>query len=422
MKRREFIKQSVQLSVLAAGASTLSMFVPAPGFAQTKSRKKLIFVFLRGGADALGYFCPKDIAKLETLRKESSVIMSPANRVAVDGLPFYVHRGLKDLFLNSSGKPYGDVAALIHTGSINATRSHFEQMDLIESGSSSAKLADGFLGRAAAQLASRRNVSLGPIIPHSMRGAEPLLVQSLDALKGDLKVSSRDGKRSIQSQTPIHERLEMFKNSENCESGQALCELAQNAKGEILHLKESYEKVTNSRPWSAQKTGFSQALHLAQSIGRSEFNPGIMTIDVGGWDTHNLEGMNTPDGAFFKNISDVGANLAAVRQDLKSEWNDTVIVVMSEFGRTAVSNGSFGTDHGRGGMMIVMGGGVNRKYKDWQMPWDLANLDGADGSRALQVKTDYRQIMAEILQKHLKVSLDSVFPGYSAPTYKGIIG
>ena len=83
---------------------------------------------------------------------------------------------------------------------------------------------------------------------------------------------------------------------------------------------------------------------------------------------------------------------------------DTVVVVMSEFGRTAAANLSLGTDHGRGGAMMVMGNRISQsRISTRATPWDLAQFDGTNGSQALRVNIDYREIMAELLERHLQI-------------------
>jgi uncharacterized protein (DUF1501 family) len=112
---------------------------------------------------------------------------------------------------------------------------------------------------------------------------------------------------------------------------------------------------------------------------------------------------------------------------------ETVVVVMSEFGRTAVANLSLGTDHGRGGAMMVMGQKIDQsRTSTGTTPWDLTNLDGAGGSQALAVKIDYREIMAELLERHLQIPwqgpsplsdkiVDKVFDDLASYTSRQII-
>ncbi len=162
---------------------------------------------------------------------------------------------------------------------------------------------------------------------------------------------------------------------------------------------------------------FGVALKSTAALIKAQVGVEAIAIDLNGWDTHNNQGPTT--GTMAALMTTLAGSLAAFHTDMFTGSNPSfTAVAMSEFGRRVAQNGSGGTDHGHGNVMLVMGGCVNGGQVMGQWP-GLApgqlyqNLD-------LQVTTDYRDVLAEIVQQRLGNSdLATVFPGYS-PTFKGV--
>ena len=141
-------------------------------------------------------------------------------------------------------------------------------------------------------------------------------------------------------------------------------------------------------------------------------NVGLETawIDVGGWDSHRNQG-SADTGELPKNLDRLGKALAAFRADLGPAFERVVVVVMSEFGRTARENGTGGTDHGHGNVMLVLGG----KVKGGRVLGNLPGLgpDQLHQERDLPVTTDFRDVLAELCERHLQMpDASPLFPGY----------
>jgi uncharacterized protein (DUF1501 family) len=152
-----------------------------------------------------------------------------------------------------------------------------------------------------------------------------------------------------------------------------------------------------------------QAARLAHLIGQDE-HIRLAFASLGGWDTHVNQG--NQKGQLTNRLRPLGDGLAALAQDLGKHWDDTVVVIVSEFGRTVHENGNGGTDHGHGNIIWVLGGGVRggRIYGDWP---DLATAQLYQG-RDLAITTDYRTVLAAILERHLRLGdrqLAQIFPG-----------
>jgi uncharacterized protein (DUF1501 family) len=133
---------------------------------------------------------------------------------------------------------------------------------------------------------------------------------------------------------------------------------------------------------------------------------------LGGWDTHVRQGAS--EGQLAGHLRPLGEGLASLAKGLGAEWQDTVVVVISEFGRTVHENGDGGTDHGHGNVMWVLGGGVRggRVYGDWPGLSSAALYQGRD----LAVTTDYRSVLAAVTGRHMRLSdkaLAEIFPGFS---------
>jgi uncharacterized protein (DUF1501 family) len=140
----------------------------------------------------------------------------------------------------------------------------------------------------------------------------------------------------------------------------------------------------------------------------------LAVISLGGWDTHVRQGNHA--GQLAERLRPLGDGLAAFAKALGSDWQETAIVVLSEFGRTVRENGDGGTDHGHGNVVWVLGGRVagGRVYGEWP---GLAP-DGLYEGRDLAVRTDFRSVLAAIAARHLRVpdrALGAVFPGFVPP-------
>jgi uncharacterized protein (DUF1501 family) len=140
----------------------------------------------------------------------------------------------------------------------------------------------------------------------------------------------------------------------------------------------------------------------------------VAFMALGGWDTHVNEG--AANGQLAGHLKPLGEGLASLAKSLGPNYRDTVIVVVSEFGRTMHENGNGGTDHGHGNAMWLMGGPVRGKkiYGKWP-GLSTANLYQ---ERDLAVTTDFREPLATMLQKHMQLTdaqIDRVFPNRPRP-------
>jgi len=166
------------------------------------------------------------------------------------------------------------------------------------------------------------------------------------------------------------------------------------------------------------KGRFGDSLKQLAQLIKADLGVQVAFADIGGWDHHVNEG--STQGQIANVLTEFSQSLAAFWTDLGDLREDTVVVTMSEFGRTARENGNRGTDHGHANVMFVLGGDVRggKIYGDWPGLQEEQLYDGRD----LALTTDFRDVLSELVARHLgNPNLKSVFPGYESPKFRGLL-
>jgi uncharacterized protein (DUF1501 family) len=276
-------------------------------------------------------------------------------------------------------------------------------MELIERGvSDESGPASGWIGRYLSNLKTgvespMRAVSLGKLPKHSLNG--PIPVTALNSIKDYHYAQSRTAQQILTSINILY-------------SGDD--QLSQVGKDTIRVLnslqKMDPDNYQSSGEYTYPSNEFAEGLKQIAMLFKAQVGLQAAAIDLGGWDTHFAQGGTT--GIFSNLIRQLSKGLAAFYSDLSDYKEHLTIVVMSEFGRRAKENGSLGTDHGHGGLMFVLGGGLNggRVYCEWPGLED-SQLSGPGD---LAVTTDYRDVLGELCAKRLKNPiLDVIFPDFT---------
>src|SRR6266849_6162241 len=382
INRRIFLKSSGL--ALVAGGLLPNVFVKMANAATTKGKKVLVAIFQRGAVDGLNVVVPYGEQAYYTVRPTIAV---PRESVLdLDGF-FGLHPSLGSVL------PYfkDESLAFVHAvGSPDATRSHFDAQDFMESGTPGVKTtADGFLSRALTTKkppSPLRAVALGTALPRILSGNANAV-----AMTNIAQFGVRGGISEFESMYP-----EAFQASR------------------ILKAADPTKlQPENSAQYPNNPLG--NALKQIAQLIKSDVGLEVAFTDVGGWDTHAAEG--GAQGQLANNLRQFSEAIAAFTCDLGSRMGDVVLATMSEFGRTVRENGNRGTDHGHANFMMVVGGGVKggKVYGAWP------GLTNRYENRDVQVTTDFRDVFAELLTKQLGVaSLKSVFPGYD-PKPRGIL-
>jgi uncharacterized protein (DUF1501 family) len=375
----------------------------APVLAPVPAVPVLLCVFLRGAADGLNVVVPHADADYYRLRPTIAVPQpgQKGGAIDLDGR-FGLHPRLAAL------KPSYDAGelAIVHAvGSPHPTRSHFEAQDYMETGAvGESSAARGWLARyfeqkpeSAAGAGALRAVALSGRSPLALRGYRNAVVAP--SLK-DFRLGG--GKALEPTLTHGFERLYRATAPELAErAGQYA--LASSA---LVARALRQQRTPAGAGYGRDGQEFADVARLIKA------DVGLETawIDVGGWDTHRAEG-SAENGELPRQLERLGRSLAAFRSDLGPAFERVVVVVMSEFGRTARENGTGGTDHGHGGAMLVLGGNVN----GGRVLGSFAGLapDQLHEGRDLPVTTDFRDLLAEVSERHLGLTdAGPLFPGF----------
>jgi len=346
----------------------------------------LAVIYLRGAADGLNLVAPLGDPDYALLRPDLRV--TPEAAVPLDGF-FGLNPALASL------EPLyadGDLAIVHAAGSPHGSRSHFDAQDFMERAAPGDRdVTDGWLNRYLATLVAPdawTGVSIGPASAAALAGARPsLALGSLEAFALQATGARRAALASLY------------------EAGDPHPELA-GAAGEAFEALDVIGAVPTDTGTVYPPGPVGSALRDAAALVRADVGVRVVAVDSGGWDHHEGEADALPPVAL-----DLAGSIAAFREDLGSHWERTCVLVMTEFGRTAAQNGSLGTDHGHGSVMLAAGAGVAGGRVVLQGGgWPgLGPADLFEG-RDLVVTTDFRDVFAEVLHRHLGVPLGAVAP------------
>jgi uncharacterized protein (DUF1501 family) len=426
--RRGFLK----MSTLAVGSATFgasimgrSVFAQAAGQANDHT---LVYVFLRGGADALSILAPNAACPgyADYIANQRATTHIPASKLLslasagtnpVLGLhPDAV--GLRDLFNQSR------LGLFMNSGCLNPTTSHFAQQDNIEGGSGEerdTRIKGGFLNRAMSGVdgqlglipAMSLNQSLaksllGPMPAFAINSAESLKMLTPGNLRSGLSLESRMDASFLKNTAPTRLVDGMLRaQASRIKSAVKLFAGVEQAKAD----PQNADQLIRLSP-SAEYHGypkFREAVKMIKDVPDMKF----ITIDVPGWDDH--VNLGAVDGKFSTRIAKLSSALKTFVDDLDENGllQKTTIVVMSEFGRRIAENSSKGVDHGRGGLMMVIGEGVEKQV--YAPGFSL--VDSAQDQGCLPVSLDYRQILAQVLEERMGIVnvYESSVAGSSSP-------
>jgi len=365
-----------------------------------RKRKILVAIFQRGAADGLNVVVPF-FEKLYYEMRPTIAVPQPGKNnggIDLDGR-FALHPSLQPL------KPLWDSGelAIIHaTGSPDPTRSHFDAQDFMESGTPGRTSEDGWLNRALGPVkpgvSPLRAIAIGAQLPRTLRGSRrAVAVNNLQ----QFETRNKDVASILESMyaTTADPRL-MASGKETFDAAKM-----------IESINRNPYPPANGAQYAG---GFGNALQQVARLIKADVGVEAAFAEIGGWDHHVNESPQLTNL-----LREFGASLAAFARDMGDRMEDIVLVTMSEFGRTAREDGSGGTDHGHGNVMMALGGPVRggKVYGRWPglEPEQLYE------QRDLAVTTDFRDVLGEFVSRHLGRSSDQVFPGYKPGEPLGLI-
>ncbi len=382
--RRKFLQ--------AAGAGTALIPFGRAAFAAAAGggNKRLVVVLLRGAVDGLNVVVPHGETAYYDARPTIAVPRPGRDGGALDlDGHFGLHPALAALMPQWRD---GTLAFVPASGSPDETRSHFDAQDYMESGTPGQKsTADGWMNRLLTELPVKRTstsaLSFGPTLPRIFAGPVDVATVPL----------GRAAANPIPLDRPvINAAFDQLYTGEDT-LARAYREGLESHKKVMKDLQADMMAADNGAP--SPITFGQDTAHLAQLI-KQDPSINLAFFALGGWDTHVNQGAS--DGQLASRLQPLAEGLAGLATGLGKDYQDTVVLVMSEFGRTVHENGNRGTDHGHGNVMWVMGGGINGGKIHGRWP----GLDAASlyEKRDLAVTTDFRSVIAAVLAGHMKLA------------------
>jgi uncharacterized protein (DUF1501 family) len=397
LTRRYFLRAS---AMAMAGVGTAPVWLARAAAQGGRPRKILVAIFQRGAADGLNIVVP--FAEQRYYAARPTLAVPPPGKangaIDLDGR-FGLHPSLQAL------KPLWDAGRLAiveAVGSPDPSRSHFDAQDYMESGTPGRAAGDGWLNRAlpaaAADTSPLRAVAIGARMPRTLSGNGGAIAI------GDIQ------QFQMRSQDAAGTLERMYAASADAQL------MAQGKRTfDALKMIATVNRQAYTPADGAQYVGeFGNALRQIARLIKADVGVEAAFADVAGWDHHVNEAPQL--GGLLQQF---GGSLAAFVRDMGDRMSDIVLVTMSEFGRTVQEDGTGGTDHGHGNVMMVVGGPVRggKVYGTWPglEPEQLFER------RDLAVTTDFREVLGELVLGHLGQPMDRAFPGYTPGTSLGLL-
>jgi uncharacterized protein (DUF1501 family) len=393
---------------LLAGAGVLFAWPFVPKLARAEGRDpRMLTIVLRGALDGLAVVAPVGDPDWVKLRGDKALVLdgkTPA--LALDSF-FALNPAMPNLHRLYKA----DQAAIVHASATPyRERSHFDGQDVLESGLPKPGRAEsGWLNRALGGLEAEARVTrkdqrafaVGPVTPLVVRGPAPVMSWT---------------PRRIQpaSEDTMARLLDLYHHTDTelaraIESRMELVTLARAGDPASLAPTEG-QQLPQGFPAQVRAYFADAAGTAAKFLARAD-GPRIGALAFNGWDTHVDEGADS--GRLATLLGALDGAIAAVEKNMGEAWRETVVAVVTEFGRTARINGTNGTDHGTGTIALLAGGALKGGHviADWP---GLKNANLYEG-RDLAATTDLRAVLKGLLKDHLRVTdqalADNVFPG-----------
>ncbi len=400
MTRRDFL-QTLGAGLLLPFGRNVWAASGAPG---TPTKRKLIVVMLRGAVDGLNVVAPVGDPNYLRLRPTIGLARAGADGGVLDLDGYF---GLHPALAALTPLWREQKLAFVHaSGSPDPSRSHFDAQDYLESGTPGVKnTPDGWMNRLASVLPGAatpsRLMGIGPVLPRILAGGAPAM---------NLANGAAGTRATVLDRPAVGAAFDQLY-ADDPRFGRAYAN-GKSAHKEVMDAAAGHE-MQAADGGAPLPNGFPDDAARLAGLMRNDPNMQLVFVALGGWDTHANQGGAT--GQLANRLAPLGQGLATLAQRLGPMFDDTTVLVMSEFGRTARQNGNGGTDHGHGNVMWLMGGGVagGKVYADWQGLGEAQLNEGRD----LPVTTDFRSVLAQVAERHLQLGerqLAQLFPALPA--------
>jgi uncharacterized protein (DUF1501 family) len=414
--RRNFLKIGCSAAIAAMVGSRFNTLVFGSPLDEP-NQNILVVIFLRGGSDVLSILPPlegDDRSYYEDARPELKIPV--AELLPLGSHPFGLHptaSALHDLY-NA-----GDLAIVQAAGMYSDTRSHFDAQAYMERGAPDQILpSTGWLTRhietAPFTIAPDElgTVALASALPASF-ASDPDAIALNSFSTFDINTGEYRWRSALKASL-----RQMY------ESGTSPSHVSGvNALDAVDIVTANFSGDYTPEPGVVYPdNSFGDHLMMVARIVKQQVGLRTAALDLGGWDTHQGQGSGS-SGYFADLLGVLSDGLGALYADLNTSQTDyterVTIAVMSEFGRRFVENANSGTDHGHGGMMLVLGGQTNGGLHG---VWPGLHTDQLYNGKDLEVTTDYRQVLSEIIIRQFENDhIDYVFPNYTGYSPLGVI-
>jgi uncharacterized protein (DUF1501 family) len=400
--------------LVGAGALAASAALPTVLFAKTGGPARLVVVILRGALDGLAAAPPHGDPHYALLHRELAIAAPRAadGALGLDSM-FGLHPSLQFLHERYLG---GELIMFHAVASPYRDRSHFDGQNVLENGlARPLGTADGWLNRALASL---------PRSAHQERAVAVSLNVPL-ILRGDAPVLSKSPLETPDIDEDLLARLADLYSKDDWLSAR-LSEAVQSEKlidasggGMPAPAALAGAPAAAGKPPTDRLSGVAR---MAGTLMHSEGGPEIAVIEASGWDTHANQG--GAKGTLAQRLAGLDNALRALADELGALWEQTAVLIVSEFGRTAAMNGTRGTDHGTGSCAFLAGGSVRggRVIADWPGLAPNALLENRDLKPTLDLRSVFKGLLDEHLHLDGKSLATRVFPdSFAAPALRGLI-
>jgi len=422
LRRRRFLQLG-----LAAGGSAFAVRYAFAARAVTDAR--FVFINMRGALDGLSAVPPYADPDYARLREQLAL---DAPGTADGSLPLDGHFGLNPGLSFVREAFDAREALIVHAvATPYRERSHFDGQDVLESGLTRPHATQiGWLNRAVAGLpagaghGAELGVALGQNVPLVLRGPAPIASWSpskLPAVDDDTmqRIADRYASDPLLSQRLGDALAADHIAAESAAAGEEPASTASTAAANMSAGAAAGAAGAAANPAGAAR--YLETVRAAAGFLQREDGPAVAVFDTTGWDTHFNEG--GAQGQLTQRLRAFDGALRAFKESLGSTWSRTVVLIATEFGRTAAANGTRGTDHGTGTVAFLLGGAVHggRVVCDWPGLSARVLYEGRD----LRATTDLRSVTKSVLRDHLHISprrLDAeVFPADNLPYIEDLI-
>jgi len=406
--RRQFVK---------GGAAAFTMTFAAPEFlsdlarAQGASVRNLIVLYLSGGNDALSMLVPYNDSFYYSRRGSIAVPAGSVLQIGTDssGVALGLHprlTGLRQIFNQ------GALALIQRTGYDNQSRSHFQGTDIWSTANPANSTGLGWIGRYLDSLPS----PVDPLVGWNTTRDLPRVLQAnkvaVPAIPNPAQYSFNSPNVGIEAQV---ERAAAIRINSHVPVDRPEVAFVYGSAQAAMATLDRVAQVATYTPGGYPNTPFGQAMRAVAGAMVRGIGTKVFYVTTGGFDTHSGQGVNQVNGSYYGLMGILNDGLIAFYNDIRNQGllGDTLLLTFSEFGRRINENGSAGTDHGAGSLMMAMGGRLNGGFYGTapRLAPDPQNPTLENNGNDVHYAIDFRSVYAQVIDRWLGGNSQNVLGG-----------